>query len=149
MSFKSKESINSIVNLNDIIISAQSPANKLKLVECRVEFVVVGKVNTVDECFSATIKIRSKWNENEIINKYNPEYHWNPKIYVENSIPEVNFFQEASYKTNTHERGTEIVETRICKGNFENKFIYSFTNQIQNCFIQEDFGNEWNLWIFL
>ena len=148
MSFKSKESNYSIINLKDIIISEQSIADKFKLVECRVEFVVVGKVNTIDECFSATIKIRSKWNENEIISKYNPDIHWNPKIYVENSIPEVNFFQEASYKTNIYDRVTEIVETKICKGIFENKIIF-FTNQIHIYFIQEDFGKEWNLWIFL
>ena len=120
MSRKSKES-NSIIELNDAVISE----NKLKLVECRVEFIVVGKVNTIEECFSATIKICSKWHENEIINKYNRDMHWNPKIYVENSIPEVNYFQETSYNTKATEGGTEIVETRVCKGSFENKLILS------------------------
>ena len=111
MSLKSKES-SSIIELNDAVILEK----KLKLVECRVEFIVVGKVNTIDECFSATIKIVSKWHENEIISKYNPDVHWNPKIYVENSIPEVNYFQETCYKTKATEGGTEIVETRVCKG---------------------------------
>ena len=87
-----------------------------KQIECHVEFIVVGKVDTINETFSGTFKIRSKWKENKIITSYNPDTDWNPKIYIENAIPDVNLFQEIYYKCNSNDTSTEITEIRTIKG---------------------------------
>ena len=97
-------------------LTVESELNDLKIVQCRIEFFKIGKVDTFNEEFAATVKIRSKWYENEIINKYNPELHWNPKLFVENAVPDLQFFQEISYKSVIKEDTTEITELRICKG---------------------------------
>ena len=98
-------------------LKVENDSNELKIVECWIEFFKIGKVDTFNEEFSATVKIRSKWYENETINKYNPEFHWNPRLFVENAVPDLQFFQEISYKSVIKEDRTEITELRICKGN--------------------------------
>ncbi len=110
-------------------------SNSLKIIECRVEFVKMGKIKTVEEEFDATVKIRTTWYEDEIIKKYDPKIHWDPKIYIENAIIDVNYFQDVSYKTVTVENGTLVTEIRSCKGkNFIKTFknFYYFINYLTN-----------------
>ena len=87
-------------------------------IKCQLDFVVVGKIDTRDECFNATIKITSKWIDNKIITSYNPDTDWNSKIYIENAIPDVNYFQDAVYKLRKLEEKTEITEIRTIKGTY-------------------------------
>lgn len=94
-----------------------------KIIECRVEFVTFGEVDTFNEQFKAHVLIRSRWFENEIITEYDPKTAWNPKLFVENAIPE-KFYEEINYKLEQHEDRTEITEVRSCKG-FE-KFLVLF-----------------------
>ena len=92
--------------------------SNIKQLECRVEFVKIGQIDTREEYYGATVKIKTKWYENEIIKKYDPEVHWNPKIYIENAIVDVNYFQDVSYEVAQVDVRTEITETRKCKGRF-------------------------------
>ena len=85
-------------------------------IKCKLDFVVVGKIDTREECFAATIKITSKWIDSKILTKYNPDTEWNPKIYIENAIPDVNYFQDAVYKLRKLDDKTEITEIRTIKG---------------------------------
>ncbi len=105
---------------NDVNINLDSNLNNNNqyLIECRIEFVKMGGIDTVKEKFKATIKLRSKWYEKKIIEDYDPKKHWNPKIYIENSISSVNYFQDVSYKTKQLGEITEITEIRTIKGEF-------------------------------
>ncbi len=112
--------INCIINSNELSLykctNNTSFDSKIKIIECRVEFVRVGNVDTFRECYSATVKIRSKWYENEIITEYNPNLHWNPCIYIENAISNTN--DEVKYKTSIMNEKTEITEIRTCYGEY-------------------------------
>ena len=100
--------------------------NSLKIIECRIEFVKIGRIKTIEEEFSATVKIRSKWYEDEIIEKYDPKIHWDPKIYIENAVVNVNYFQDVSYKTVQIENRTLVTEIRSCKGKNFTKINQNF-----------------------
>ena len=93
-------------------------------VECRLEFVKIGSIDTREQCFSASIKIRTKWYDTEVLTKYNADLNWNPKIYVENAKNDVNYLEENSYKTTFNEGKTEIMEIKKIKGKKYEFFIY-------------------------
>ncbi len=90
-------------------------AENLKKIQCRIEFVNIGEVDTFHEQFKAYVIVRSRWFENEKIEEYDSEKHWNPKLYIQNLLPE-KFFENVSYNLKQHEHCTEIIEIRSCKG---------------------------------
>ena len=96
----------------------------IKQLQCHVEFVKIGQIDTREEYYGATVKIKTKWYENGIIKNYDPEVQWNPKIYIENAIVDVNYFQDASYEVAQDGDRTEITETRKCKGFIEKKCFF-------------------------
>ena len=62
-------------------------------VEVAFEFVSVGSIDTLNEKFQAEVIIESKWMLNEEdkndvyeTEEYNPNKHWNPKLFVENVL---------------------------------------------------------------
>ena len=59
-----------------------------KLVEVSIRFLSIGEIDTMNEKFQAQVKITANWLENEIIDKYNPDVHWNPKLFIENAFQE-------------------------------------------------------------
>ena len=59
-----------------------------RTVEINFEFVRLGEINTMNEKFSAELRIESKWFDKDFIQKYNPEQHWNPQLYIENVLQE-------------------------------------------------------------
>ena len=94
-----------------------SSGRNLKKVECRVEFVTFGEVDTFNEQFKAYVIIRSRWFEQGHITEYDPKKDWNPKLFLENAIPE-KFYEDIRYKLNQQDDRTEITEIRSCKGTF-------------------------------
>ncbi len=99
-----------------------SENNYIKTVECRVEFLSFGQVDTFNEQFKAHVLIRSRWSVDEIMTEYNPKKDWNPKLFVENAIPE-KFYEEINYKLEKFDNKTEITEVRSCKG-FDQIFFF-------------------------
>jgi len=95
-----------------------------KIIECRVEFITFGEVDTFNEQFKAHVLIRSRWSVDEIMTEYNPKKDWNPKLFVENAIPE-KFYEEINYKLEKFDNKTEITEVRSCKG-FDQIFFLNF-----------------------
>lgn len=55
-------------------------------VTVRFEFIQFGEVDTVAEKFHCVVKITSKWHENKLIEKYDVNKHFNPQLFVENSL---------------------------------------------------------------
>lgn len=92
-------------------------SENLKMIECRVEFVTLGEVDTFREQFKAHVLVRSRWMHQEKITSYDPKQDWNPKLFLENLIPE-KFYEEVKYKLVQVDDRTEITEIRSCKGTF-------------------------------
>ena len=89
----------------------------IKIIEVKIEFVAIGEVDTMNEKYQAQVKIKSKWVENEIIDEYDPDEHWNPKLFIENAFHDLK--EEIHYKaTKYDDKRTLITETRISKGSF-------------------------------
>ncbi len=97
------------------ILQNSVESENLKKIQCRVEFVNIGEVDTFREQFKAYVIVRSRWFEKEKIEEYDAETHWNPQLYIQNLIPE-KIYETVTYKVIQHEDTTEIIETRSCKG---------------------------------
>ena len=99
-------------------ISDVSNIDRGKIVECRVQFINFGVVDTIHETYRATVIIKARWHEPSKIAFYDPEKHWNPRIYVENgqTIATVNWVEKISYNLNHLVNGTEVTETRRIEG---------------------------------
>lgn len=57
-------------------------------VNIQIEFVRVGEIDNLNEKFHGEVRIDSSWIERSHANidYYDPEIHWNPKLYVKNLI---------------------------------------------------------------
>ncbi len=62
--------------------------NEHNIVQVTVEFVKIGEIDTINEKYNAEIIIEAKWITKDIIEVYNPEQHWNPQLFIENSLQE-------------------------------------------------------------
>ena len=92
--------------------------NSFKTIKCRVQFINFGTVNVIDEVYRASIVVKSRWQDSAKITKYDPEKHWNPRLYIENgqTIPSVNWIEDITYKCVEFKEYTEIIETRCITG---------------------------------
>lgn len=84
-------------------------------IQCRVEFITLGEVDTFREQFKAHVLVRSRWTHQQKITEYDPKKDWNPKLFLENLIPE-KFYEDVKYRLVQTEDQTEITEIRSCKG---------------------------------
>jgi hypothetical protein len=66
------------------------------------------------------IKKRSSWYDNEVLEEYDPDVHWYPKLFVENAIYD-KYYEDISFRTSKVDGKTMITETRVCKGYFWEK----------------------------
>ena len=57
----------------------------LRVVECSLQFLQIGEVDTMNERFQAVVLIKAKWYESDKITDYDPKKYWNPKLYIENA----------------------------------------------------------------
>ena len=64
--------------------------------------------------YVAEVIIECKWIDIDIYGEYDPNKHWNPRLYIENAL---NLYHEKiNYETKNLENGFEITEKRIAKG---------------------------------
>ncbi len=117
-------------NINDRT-NSYNDDEEIRIIQSRCEFLKFGEVDTFMEQFKASVLIRSRWFDEEMIEEYDPEKHWNPHLYIQNLIPE-KFFETVRYKCVRHENRTEIWEIRTCKGTFwERMELHDFPLDIQ------------------
>jgi hypothetical protein len=88
-----------------------------KLIECSIQFIQIGEVDTMNERYQAVVEIKAKWYDDEIIENYDPKKHWNPKLFIENASYDKNI-EEINYSVSKYYDRTLITETRIAKGTF-------------------------------
>ena len=62
--------------------------NKPRIVHVSVEFIRLGEIATMNDKYNAEICIESKWIDKDHIQNYNPEQHWNPQLFIENTLIE-------------------------------------------------------------
>lgn len=95
-----------------------------RIIECRVQFVNFGVVDTIHETFRAAVLIKSRWREPAKLTQYNPNNHWNPLLTIENgqTISTINWVESISYSTRPLHDGTEITEFRKIEGDFWERF---------------------------
>ena len=86
-----------------------------------VQFVNMGSIDFIHEIYRSNVIIKSSWIDDKKIDQYDPQKHWNPKLYIENgqTIPTVNWIENVTYETIPHPSFTEITEIRDITGNFE------------------------------
>jgi hypothetical protein len=90
----------------------------LRNVEIYVEFVRIGEIDTINEKYQAELNIEARWID--IYDSYNPSFHWNPKLFIENALQEPK--QQISYQVNIRSDGNYVViEKRNIKGVFWEK----------------------------
>jgi hypothetical protein len=59
-----------------------------RTIQVYFEFIRIGEIDTMNEKYNAEICIESKWIEKDLIQNYNPDQHWNPQLFIENTIQE-------------------------------------------------------------
>ena len=89
----------------------------LRIIKCRIEFLQIGEVDTMNERYQAIVKIKAKWYEDEIITEYDKNKYWNPKLFIENALHE-KFQEEITYSVKEEGSGTIVTQTMISKGSF-------------------------------
>lgn len=57
-----------------------------KFVSVTFEFVRIYEIDMMNEKYTAELHIESEWSQDDEIVAYSIEKHWNPKLYIENSI---------------------------------------------------------------
>jgi hypothetical protein len=80
------------------------------------EFSKIGEIDTLNERYQAVFHIEIRWIEQEIIEKYEPDKHWNPKIYVENVFQEIVENKKYTTQPIPQTNYTLITESRRIKG---------------------------------
>jgi hypothetical protein len=101
----------------------------LRVIKCRIEFLQIGEVDTMNERYQATVKIKAKWYEDEIITEYDKNKYWNPKLFIENALHE-KFYEEISYSVQKDGKGTIVTQTMVSKGSFwERMELVSYFNK--------------------
>jgi len=93
-----------------------------RLVEVHVVFLQIGEVDTINEKYQATVKIKARWCEKSITTEYDPNVHWNPKLFIENALNE-KFKEEITYETAQINDKVLVTESRICKGTFWERMV--------------------------
>lgn len=95
---QSQELLNSPLGLKPILSNFVGKAyhpSSMYVVEIRAVFLKIGDIDTLNEKFYAEAFIEAKWIDPSLDYsslsplKYNPVTHWNPKIYVVNSLGEM------------------------------------------------------------
>jgi hypothetical protein len=102
-----------------------------KIVYIVTQFRRLSEIDTYTGKYYGQFYIESKWIEPELIDVYQPDKHWNPKLHIENSFPDVS--EKISFKVVKNEKTTTITEKRYVKGKFCYKYekeLFSFINML-------------------
>jgi hypothetical protein len=73
----------------------------------------------MNEFFQCEVLIKSKWFETDRtieIKSYDPNIHWNPKLYIQNVLNDCK--ETVNYKVKSSENGVLITEYKTIKAKF-------------------------------
>jgi hypothetical protein len=82
-----------------------------------VQITKIGDIDTMNDRYQGVFEIESRWIDDELIQKYEPSKHWNPRIYIENIFQDIN--EEIKYEIVERifqSKQTIVVEKRKAKG---------------------------------
>jgi hypothetical protein len=87
-----------------------------KTVSIAFQFERIGEIDTLNEKYSAWLKIEASWEDDKHIENYNSDIDWNPGLSIENVIQqnECNIRYEIEY--NNEIKTTKITEIKTIKG---------------------------------
>ena len=105
---------NQLIERPSSFVKMASVSNYAKLIEVRIEFMSLGEVDTMNEKYQAEVKIRSRWYDDEIIDQYDKNKHWNPKLFIQNALHDLK--EDISYQCTKMDNKTIVTETRVSKG---------------------------------
>lgn len=102
----------------DSVINGLETEDQRRVVECRVQFIKFCKIDIIGEQFRAKVVFKAKWKEYDLIRNYDPNVHWNPRLFVENckSLPTNNIIEKVRYTTELFSNYTQITEIREMTG---------------------------------
>ena len=89
-----------------------------KLVEVRIEFLNLGEIDTMNEKFSAEVRIKSRWYDDEDIEEFDKKKRWYPKLFIENALAD-KYQEDISFAVTRIDGKSIVTETRIAKGMLE------------------------------
>ena len=84
-----------------------------KYVKVTFEFLRILEIDSMNEKYTAEIRIDSEWFIDEKISIYDPEKNWNPQLYVENSLI-IN--EKIKYSLRNDSEKLIVTEHRYIKG---------------------------------
>lgn len=84
--------------------------------QVNIDFLNIGQIDNLNEKFEAEIRIESTWCEYSDLIVYDPEKHWNPRLYVQNLLNETKDI--IKYRVHKETDCLVIKEIRIIRGNF-------------------------------
>lgn len=85
-----------------------------KKIHVTIEFENIGHVNQLNSKFDAEFYIELKWIMEEEAERYDPEKHWNPQMYIANAQSGIS--QDIRYEIFEEQNIRYVIESRKIKG---------------------------------
>jgi hypothetical protein len=84
-----------------------------KTVYIDFEFTKIGEIDTMNGKYYVDLSYQISWTENQVIETYDKDVHWNPKIYIENIFAKPE--ETIEYELSRDDLVTYVVEKRRLK----------------------------------
>lgn len=99
------------------LTNLSSLENTPRNVEVEINFLKLGEIDTMNDKFTAEVVIVSKWSDfDQSIDVYDPQKHWNPKLFIQNVLNEPKEVVKYDFEKDTN--CLKITETKIVKAQF-------------------------------
>lgn len=108
--FASSTSTSTIVSIEDIPNALGRPVN------VSMKFERIGEIDSIREHFYAEVVLKLDWRLDMKIKRYDKKKHWNPMVYIENSLNKLE--EKINYILTDENDVTEVTEIRRIKGLF-------------------------------
>ena len=82
-------------------------------IQVSVKFRRIGEIDIMNEKFFAEFSVHIYWIDNSIIDEYDANKHWNPKIIIENAFTKSE--EQVEYELTKMFDKTGVLETRKIK----------------------------------
>jgi len=77
----------------------------------------IGEIDNMNEKYGAEVQIVAKWHVfDEVITQYDPKKHWNPMLFVQNTLNNVK--EQIKYDVVKEKDHCTVIETRVVKSDF-------------------------------
>jgi hypothetical protein len=96
-------------------MSLKSFSPEEHVIDVSVKFYRIGEIDIMNEKFLAEFKLYISWEDDEVIDEYDPKKHWNPQIVIENAFTKSE--EQVEYRLTKFADKTGVLETRHIKVN--------------------------------